>query len=246
MSDSQLFSNAPSAGGSALDGLVDTVDQLLREGGCPWDREQTHESLAKYLLEETYETLDAIESDDGSPEATQALVEELGDVLYQVLFHARLAQTEGRFDIDDVARAVDQKMRARHPHVFGDAEGNRPVAETADDVVGIWDAAKAREKSSRTSVLDGIPQALPALSLADKLIGRAHKLGLLDASVPGAVPVTDEDDLGKLLLAIVASAKAAGLDSERALRTTLRGFADEIHAAEQAGADAGVIGVSEG
>lgn len=241
MADS-LFSNAAAAADHpGLDGLVDTVDTLLAEGGCPWDREQTHRSLAKYLLEETYEALDAIETDDGSEQATAALKEELGDVLYQVLFHARLAQTEGRFDIDDLAAAVDKKMRDRHPHVFGDAH-----AETADDVVAVWDAAKAREKSERTSVLDGIPQDLPALALADKVIGRAHKLGLLDATQPGAFQLEDEDDLGKLLLAIVASAKASGLDSERALRSTLRDFQGEIHAAEQAGSDAGVIGVTGG
>lgn len=224
----------------ALDALVGTVDRLLSEGGCPWDREQTHRSLARYLLEETYETLDAIETDDGSLAATEALREELGDVLYQVLFHARLAQTEGRFDIDDLAKAVDRKMRDRHPHVFGDAH-----ADTPEEVVAVWDAAKAREKSDRTSVLDGIPQAMPALALADKVIGRAHRLGLPDATRPGAFAVDTEEELGRLLLAVVASAKASGMDAERALRSTLRDFQAEIHTAERAAGDAGVIGVAE-
>jgi XTP/dITP diphosphohydrolase len=207
-----------------LDELIAVLERLRAPGGCAWDREQTHESLVQYLIEETYELVDAIETGD-----RDEMIEELGDVLYQVVFHSDIAAEAGQFTLEDVAEHMTQKMIGRHPHVFGDA-----TAETADDVMAVWDDLKKTEKPHRTSVLDGIPQRMPALALADKLLGRAHKVGLLDATLPGAVNVADEDELGPLLLAIVASAKANGLDSERALRTALRGLQDEIreHEAE--------------
>ena len=151
------------------------------------------------------------------------IVEELGDVLYQVLFHSDIAAEAGRFTLEDVAAHMTAKMVGRHPHVFGDT-----TAETADDVIAVWDDLKKTEKPHRTSVTDGIPEKMPALALADKLLGRAHKVGLLDATAPGAINVTEEDELGPLLLTIVASAKAHGLDSERALRTALRQLTAEI------------------
>lgn len=208
-----------------LDELVAVTARLRGPGGCPWDAEQTHESLIQYLIEESYELIDAIESGD-----RDAMLEELGDVLYQVLFHADIAaHTAGEgFDIQDVAEQMTHKMVGRHPHVFG----GDLTAETAADVVGFWDDLKKREKPGRTSVLDGIPQGMPALALADKVLGRAQKVGLLDLSDAGANPggflVASEDELGPLLLAIVASAKAQGLDAERALRTTLRALQSEI------------------
>lgn len=205
-----------------LDKLIGTLELLRAPGGCAWDREQTHESLVQYLVEETYELIEAIEV--GEP---QDMVEELGDVLYQVLFHSDIAAEAGRFTLEDVAANMTAKMIGRHPHVFGDT-----TAETADDVIAVWDEVKKTEKPHRTSVLDGIPQAMPALALADKLLGRAHKVGLVDATAPGSINVTEEDELGPLLLAIVASAKANGLDSERALRTALRQLSDEIQAHE--------------
>nr|WP_253259425.1 MazG family protein [Subtercola boreus] len=200
--------------------------RLRAPGGCPWDAEQTHESLVQYLVEESHELIEAIEvgtRDD--------LLEELGDVLYQVVFHADLAaHTPGEaFDIQDVAAHMTAKMVGRHPHVFGDVE-----AHTADDVVGMWDDLKRTEKPGRTSVLDGVPQGMPSLALADKLLGKAQKVGLLEADAPASIPVGDEDELGSLLLAIVASAKAQGFDAERALRATLRGLQSEIREAEQA------------
>jgi XTP/dITP diphosphohydrolase len=131
------------------------------------------------------------------------------------------------------------KMIGRHPHVFGDA-----TAETADDVMAVWDELKSVEKPGRTSVLDGIPQSMPALALADKLLGRAQKVGLLDPDVAASVPMTSEADLGALLLAIVSSAKSAGLDAERALRGTLRGLQNEIREAESDPFDAGVVGIA--
>src|SRR5918994_2030975 len=169
---------------SGLTELVAMVARLRAPGGCPWDAEQTHESLVQYLVEESWELIDAIES--GSREE---MIEELGDVLYQVLFHADLAaHTPGEdFDIDDVARHMTAKMVSRHPHVFGDRE-----AETAADVVAFWDELKADEKPHRTSVLDGIPRGMPALSLAQKVLGKAEKVGVTDASVHVA-PATEEE-----------------------------------------------------
>jgi len=207
-----------------LDTLISTLERLRAPGGCAWDRDQTHESLVQYLVEETYELVEAIESGDSAD-----MVEELGDVLYQVIFHADIAAEAGRFSLEDVAANMTAKMVGRHPHVFGDT-----TAETADDVMAVWDDLKKTEKPHRTSVLDGIPQKMPALALADKLLGRAHKVGLLDATAPGAINVTEEDELGPLLLAIVASAKANGLDSERALRAALRQLSSEIQDHEAA------------
>ena len=220
----------PAAPHPELDKLIGTLERLRAPGGCAWDREQTHESLVQYLVEETYELIEAIEA--GEP---QDMVEELGDVLYQVLFHSDIAAEAGRFTLEDVAANMTAKMIGRHPHVFADT-----TAETADDVIAVWDEVKKTEKPHRTSVLDGIPQAMPALALADKLLGRAHKVGLLDATTPGAINVTEEDELGPLLLAIVASAKANGLDSERALRAALRQLSDEIqtHEADATKSDA--------
>jgi len=207
-----------------LDELVRTVARLRGPGGCAWDAEQTHESLVQYLVEESYELIDALEAG-----TRDDVIEELGDVLYQVLFHADLAaNTPGEdFDIEVVAERMTAKMVGRHPHVFGDA-----VAHTADDVVAVWDDLKAVEKPGRTSVLDGIPQGMPALALADKVIGRAQKIGVLDKDAVAAIPMQTEDELGGLLLAIVASAKSQGLDAERALRSTLRDLQGEIRDAE--------------
>src|SRR5690554_6412682 len=224
-----------------LDELVAVLRRLRAPGGCAWDRVQTHESLVKYLVEETYELIDAIETGD-----RDELLEELGDVLYQVIFHADIAaETPGEdFTLEDVAAHMTKKMIGRHPHVFGDAAVQAEMnIRSADDVVAAWDGLKASEKPARTSVLDGIPQGMPALALADKVIGRAEKLGVLDADAPAAVPVGSEDELGGLLLAIVASARSQGLDAERALRRTLRGLQDEIRESESGDPfDAGVVG----
>lgn len=203
-----------------FDELVATLERLRAPGGCAWDREQTHGSLVQYLVEETYELVDAIE------EGTDAdQVEELGDVLYQVLFHADIAREEGRYTLEDVAEHMTLKMVGRHPHVFGDA-----VADTPDAVVARWDEIKAQEKSHRTSSLDGIPDRMPALALADKLLGRAAKAGIIRDPAP--VPETEEQ-LGADLLAVVAGARAAGLDAERALRGALRTLRDDVVARER-------------
>ncbi len=224
-----------------LDTLIEMVAKLRAPGGCPWDADQTHESLVQYLIEESHELIEAIEA--GSREE---MIEELGDVLYQVLFHADLAaHTSGEdFNIQDVAAHMTAKMVGRHPHVFGDLN-----LETADDVVAAWDGFKTAEKPHRTSVLDGIPLGMPSLALADKVLGRAQKLGLLETDAAFPLPIASEDELGPLLLAIVSAAKVQGLDAERALRGALRDLQTEIRAAEADAAaqvdnfDAGVIGV---
>ena len=198
-----------------LEELIATLEQLRAPGGCAWDREQTHESLVRYLIEETHELVEAIETGDDAE-----LIEELGDVLYQVVFHSDIAAEAGRFTLEDVAAHMNAKMIGRHPHVFGTA-----VAETADDVMAVWDELKRAEKPGRTSTLDGVPAGMPSLLLADKLLGKG-----------GAVSPTgtwaSEDELGAFLLATVAAAREQGLDAERALRGALRGLQEEIRAAE--------------
>lgn len=225
-----------------IDELIETARQLRAPGGCPWDAEQTHQSLAKYLIEETYELIDAIESND-----RQQILEELGDVFYHVVFHSDLAESGSLgepFSIQDVAELSIAKMKGRHPHVFGTPEElEKYKAETGDDVMRSWDAHKMKEKPERQSVLDGIPNSLPALLLADKVIGKAQKLGVLETEATPAFALEDEDQLGGLLLALVLSAKHQGLDAERALRETIRELQVEIRAFELSDEfDAGVVG----
>lgn len=199
--------------GARLLDLVTVMDRLRTS--CPWDREQTHESLATYLLEETYETLEAIESGDYAH-----LREELGDLLLQVYFHARIAaetDDEGGFDIDDVAGGIVDKLVHRHPHVFAGLD----VADV-DEVERNWEALKHAEKG-RGSVLDGVPLALPALALADKVLGRAGRAGVGPA---------DDGSLGDRLLALVVEARAEGLDAEQELRAAVRRLAADVRTAE--------------
>lgn len=220
-------------GGRLLD-LVAVMDRLRSPGGCPWDREQTHESLVKYLLEEAYETVEVIESGD-----REALREELGDLLLQVVFHARIAEEdpEHSWSIDDVAGGIVAKLVHRHPHVFGDVD-----APTAAHVEANWDTLKAAEKG-RSSVVEGVPLAQPALALAGKLMSRAEKAGLdvpvvePDVAVGGKTgrdeAVLDEAGLGDLLLGAVALARRSGIDAEAALRAAARRYRDRITAAEK-------------
>jgi XTP/dITP diphosphohydrolase len=220
-------------GAKVLD-LVRVMDRLRSPGGCPWDAEQTHQSLVKYLLEEAYETAETIE--DGRPgvpgPGRDALREELGDVLLQVAFHSRIAQEhpDDPFSIDDVADGVARKLIGRHPHVFGGV-----VAETAADVEANWDKIKAAEKG-RTSAVEGVPLAQPALSLADKLYKRARNAGVAveTPELPRELRenVTNADGVGQLLLAVVAHARSLGVDSEEALRAAARGLRDQIVALE--------------
>lgn len=226
-----------------LDELIAVAHKLRAPGGCPWDAEQTHESLTKYLLEETYELIEALESGN-----REEILEELGDVLYQVIFHSDLAATGSlgeTFDLEDVAELSAKKMIGRHPHVFGNEEElEKYAAKTGEDVMQNWEDHKKREKPERSSVLDGIPQGMPALALADKVMGKAEKIGLLDPDASGPFTVTSEAELGAILLAMVSSARSAGIDPERALRGAVRELQVEIREVEIAdGTDAGVIGL---
>jgi XTP/dITP diphosphohydrolase len=214
---------------SGLSELAEVVERLRAEGGCPWCSEQTHESLVQYLVEETYELIEAIEAGDRDD-----VIEELGDVLYQVVFHASLAASTPteNYTLDEIARRAAEKMIGRHPHVFGDVQ-----YETADDVIAVWEELKRADKPGRESTLDGVPQTMPALALADKLLGKAAKLDLIDIAGPAPFKFENEDELGPLLMAIVASARAQGLDSERALRGALRELQIDIREAEATDAD---------
>jgi XTP/dITP diphosphohydrolase len=210
--------------------LVRVMAELRAPGGCPWDAEQTHRSLARHLLEETHETLQAIEGDD-----LDALREELGDVLLQVVFHAEIAEEEGVFSIDDVTDALIAKLIRRHPHVFGDAE-----VSGADEVLATWERLKAEETGPR-ELEDDIPETLPALARAAKVQRRAEAagadriaaeaasstvLGRLEALRSSSDPAGAEEALGDVLFAVVAIARDAGIDAESALRRRTRAFAD--------------------
>lgn len=226
-----------------LRSLIETAQQLRAPGGCPWDAEQDHRSLVQYLLEETHELIDAIETGN-----RDEVLEELGDVLYQVIFHSDLASegTLGKpFDLEDVAQYMEQKMRSRHPHVFGtEQELAEFAAKTGEDVMQNWEGHKKKEKPGRTSILDGIPQTMPALALSSKVLGKAEKAGIFQGLAEPVVPMESEAELGELLLAIVASARSLGLDPERALREATRELQSEIRSQELSDDfDAGVIGV---
>ena len=212
--------------GEALLELVAVMDRLRSPGGCPWDAEQTHASLARYLLEETYEVLEALDTGD-----RDHLREELGDLLLQVVFHARLAAEDpiDPWDIDDVARDICAKLVRRHPHVFavppGDGPADRPDAAAVE---ARWEQDKSHEKG-RTSVFDGVPKALPALARADKLLGRLARGGIEVAPV-----VAGDDSVGARLMALVVEARAEGVDPEAALRDTLADLTVRVSAAEAA------------
>jgi XTP/dITP diphosphohydrolase len=211
--------------GSELIRLVEVMNRLRSPGGCAWDAEQTHESLIKYLLEESYEFIDAIESDDRA-----GMREELGDVLLQVYFHSRIAQDHPTdpFSIDDVAGAIADKLISRHPHVFE----NLKVSGT-EEIIENWEAIKAREKG-RTSAIDGVAMSQPALPLMAKLIYRAEKFG----SETGIKAINSdeqatEDSVGQALASVVAWAHQHGIDPELALRAQARAVIARIQSSEQ-------------
>ena len=206
---------------SHLQQLVAVMDRLRSPGGCPWDAEQTHESLVKFLLEESYEYIEAVETND-----REAMREELGDVLLQVYFHARMAEEHPTdpFSIEDVAQAVAEKLIRRHPHVFADAEDL-----SSDQVLENWEALKALEKG-RTSAVDGVPLAQPALPLVTKLLYRAEK-NRLTLDLPSQIHEPKEatpEAVGEVLLATIAWASENGVDSEGALRLVARDLAAQI------------------
>ena len=206
---------------SQLEVLRGVIDRLRSPSGCPWDAEQTHETLLKYLLEESYEFIEAVEEDDRS-----AMREELGDVLLQVFFHARMAEEHPTdpFNVEDVAKTVAEKLVRRHPHVFADTK----VSGSAE-VLENWEAQKAAEKG-RVSATEGVPLGQPALALATKLIYRAQKYGhqIAIEHPLKLAPGTTEMELGKALLGILDQALALDIDPEAALRLATKAYIAEI------------------
>jgi len=229
--------------GETLPNLVGIMQQLLAPDGCPWDRDQTLETLRPYVIEEAHEVVDAIDS--GKPEL---LREELGDLLFQIVFQAELARAAGWFGIDDVIAAIADKMVRRHPWVFGDEKGEKGDAATA---LGRWEAQKAKEKQAR-GALGGVPVALPALLRALRVGEKAAAVGYdwkdsegarakvdeelseLDAAMEAGDPAEMEKELGDLLFAIASLARKRGLDPESALRGTLNRFSARFRHAELA------------
>jgi XTP/dITP diphosphohydrolase len=210
--------------GSELQRLVGVMDRLRSPGGCPWDADQTHESLVKYLLEESYEFIDSVDTKD-----REGMREELGDVLLQVYFHSRIAQDHPTdpFSIEDVARSIADKLIRRHPHVF---EGLQ-VSGT-EEIIENWEEIKAREKG-RTSALDGVALAQPALPLVEKLLYRAekYKVNVELTKYQSDKPATQES-VGEALASIIAWARDNEIDPENALRLYGRQIAEQIKAAE--------------
>ncbi len=220
--------------GSALLELVAVMDRLRSPGGCPWDAEQTHESLVEYLIEETYETVDAIEVGDAAD-----LREELGDLLLQVVFHARIAQEAAEpWSIDDVAQGITNKLVSRHPHVFADGH-----VEDSVDSERQWQENKAREKG-RTSVTDGIPASLPGPVLAAKTLRRAQRGGvevpmasaeaveIAEKVIADLDPVRADEQFGDVLLALIGRSVTVGIDADVALRHAIRRLNERIQDAE--------------
>ena len=232
--------------GHGFDEFVDVIAALRAPNGCPWDREQTHRSIAKNMVEEAYEAVHAIESSD-----VAELREELGDVLLQVVLHAQIASDDDEFTIDDVVAAITAKIIRRHPHVFGDAE-----AGTATEVLRSWDGIKATERAEKSQwLLDTVPHALPGLMLAQNISRKAVSAGFewetldgvwdkiheeleeLRATEPGSPEAADE--IGDVLFTVVNLARKQGIDAETALRGACEKFRSRWSAMERAAAEEG-------
>ena len=205
--------------------LREVMDKLRSPGGCPWDAEQTHQSLLKYLLEESYEFIESVENND-----RQDMQEELGDLLLQVYFHSRMAEEDANqpFNIEDVAKSVADKLIRRHPHVFTGTK-----VDNSQDVLENWEKQKALEKG-RSSIIDGVPLAQPALPLAAKVVYRINKLNY---SLPISQPLklsdqTNQDQFGEILLGLIAQAVEKGLDPEAALRGATKSLIAQIQEQE--------------
>src|SRR5215218_9157555 len=223
---------APEPAGARLLDVVAVMDRLRSPGGCPWDAEQTHASLRGYLLEEAHEAYDAIVDDD-----PVAMREELGDVLLQVAFHARVAAEAPpgrRFDIDDVAGDLVDKLVRRHPHVFGDAVGSGGQAMDVAEVEAGWEEIKKAEKQRR-SPTEGVSRSQPAAAWGAALVRRAGRAGL-STPEPAELAVDSPEELGERLLGVVTAAEQRGWDLEDALREAVRRYAGELDA--EAGARA--------
>jgi len=205
--------------------LREVMDKLRSPGGCPWDAEQDHESLLKYLLEESYEFIEAVENKDRT-----SMQEELGDLLLQVYFHSRMAEedADNPFNVEDVAKTVTDKLIRRHPHVFGGTK-----VESSSEVLENWEAQKATEKG-RTSIIDGVPLAQPALPLAAKVLYRMNKLNF-ELEVDKPINISEQlnqDQFGDLLLGLIAQAVDLGIDPEAALRAATKSLISKIQEQE--------------
>jgi tetrapyrrole methylase family protein/MazG family protein len=229
--------------------LVDLMATLRGPDGCPWDLKQTTESLKPFLIEETYEVIDAL--DDGDPYKVK---EELGDLLFQIVFHARLAEEQGAFSLDDVIEANVEKMIRRHPHVFGDQK-----LATDKEVIANWEEIKKKEKghTQRTSILEGVPSSMPALSRAHRLQERAARVGFDWKRLDEALPKLDEEiaefkeslktesaakieeELGDIFFMLVNLSRFLNVDPEQALRKTIGKFIRRFRFIEERAADAG-------
>lgn len=202
--------------------FADLAGELRRR--CPWDREQTHQSLRGHLLEETYEVLEALDAvNPDTLSGYEELEEELGDLLYQIVFHSVLAAEAGQFTLADVARGIHDKLKSRHPHVFGPSDSDLVEVDDADEVLVNWEAIK-REQKGRSSVMDGIPPGLPALLFADKVIHKARSVGV--------VPEVDTATVAGRLYEAVLAAQASGLDAESELRAFANAVGEQIRARE--------------
>ena len=230
---------------SSIDRLREIVAKLRAPDGCPWDREQTHATLKPHLLEECYELIDAIDDQDD-----EALLEELGDVLLQVVLHAQMASEEGRFHFDQIADRIADKLVLRHPHVFGDNK-----LATSDAVLRQWDAIKRSEKKERKSIIDGIPRTLPALAKAQKVQTKVARTGFdwpeahdvlakirEEISEIETAQNTSElsEELGDLLFSIVNFARKRSLDAEGLLQTATEKFTQRFRAMETLAAERGI------
>ena len=225
-----------SQNGEAIEELIAIMDRLLGGDGCPWDREQTHASLVRYLIEETYEVIDAINQGN-----MDELANELGDLLLQIVFHAALAERDGKFTFADVARRVSRKMVDRHPHVFGSMQ-----LKTAEEVLDNWEGFKKKE--GKKYLLEGIPQGLPALLRAEKMQEKAARVGFDWPDVNGALAKFQEEveelvqaenqkdkfeETGDLFFALVNIARMEGIEPEQALQASNDKFARRFHYIEQ-------------
>lgn len=221
--------------------ITDVMDTLLGEHGCPWDKQQSHASLRKNLLEEAHEVVEAIDFND-----MEHLKEELGDVLLQVVFHAKLAEQEGYFHFNDVVQAITDKMIRRHPHIFSDVK-----ADDAETVLTNWEEIKKKEKENKSepqSIMSKLPPTLPALMKAEKVQQKAHRVGFdwdsiegpkakiveeldeIDAAIAGHGDV--EEEVGDLLFSAVNLARFANVDPEQALNRSVQKFVDRFRAME--------------
>ncbi|HAK88330.1 MAG: nucleoside triphosphate pyrophosphohydrolase [Nitrospirae bacterium GWC2_46_6] len=233
--------------------LLDIMSALRAENGCPWDKEQTRESLKPFLVEETYEVLEAL--DEGDPEKIK---EELGDLLFQIVFHCQMAKETGEFDMDDVIKNISDKMISRHPHVFAE-DSDKQRFETSEEVLKQWDERKKEEGKIKESILEGIPKELPSLLRAHKLQARAAKVGFdwqrvedvvekleeelheFRSALKGKEQKEIEDELGDIFFVLVNISRFVGVNPDDALRKTISKFISRFRYIEMKARDAGKI-----